>query len=92
MLLAELLQCCLRLLQDADLTPAAAAVRREMEQRFLEALNSLSEDDREIILMRHFEHLSNAEVAESLGLSGPAAGMRYLRAICRLRTAIGDED
>lgn len=80
------------LLKDAELTPAAATVRKEMEDRFLEALNDLSDDDRELILMRHFEHLGNGEVAAALGLSAPAAGMRYLRAIRRLREALGTDD
>ncbi|MCA9083182.1 MAG: sigma-70 family RNA polymerase sigma factor [Planctomycetaceae bacterium] len=80
------------LLKDAELTPAAATVRKEMEQRFLEALNAIGDDDREIILMRHFEHLGNGEVAEALGLTPPAAGMRYLRAIRRLRQALGTDD
>jgi RNA polymerase sigma-70 factor, ECF subfamily len=80
------------LLKDTELTPAAATVRKEMEQRFLEALNELPDDDRELILMRHFEHLGNGEVAEALGLSAPAAGMRYLRAIRRLRQALGTDD
>ncbi len=80
------------LLKDAELTPAAATVRREMEQRFLEALNELPEGDRELIMMRHFEHLGNSEVAEALGLSAPAAGMRYLRAIRRLREVLGTDD
>ncbi len=80
------------LLKDAELTPAAATVRKEMEQRFLEALNELPDDDRELILMRHFEHLGNGEIAEALGLSAPAAGMRYLRAIRRLRQALGTDD
>ena len=35
--------------------------------------------------MRHYEFLSNQEVAEALGLSQPAASMRYLRAIRRMR-------
>jgi RNA polymerase sigma-70 factor (ECF subfamily) len=42
--------------------------------------------------MRHFEHLGNSEVAEALGLSPPAAGMRYLRAIRRLRELLGSDD
>lgn len=79
-------------LKDAELTPAAATLRREMEDRFLLALNELSDDDRELIMMRHFEHLGNSEVAEALGLSAPAAGMRYLRAIRRLREALGTDD
>ena len=63
-----------------------------MEQRFLEAVNQLDEADREMIMMRHFEHLGNGEVAEALGLSAPAAGMRYLRAIRKLRQALGTDD
>lgn len=80
------------LLRDAELTPAAATIRKEMDQRFLIALNELDEADREVIMMRHFEHLGNGEVAEALGLSAPAAGMRYLRAIRRLRELLGTDD
>ncbi|MFN9721259.1 MAG: sigma-70 family RNA polymerase sigma factor [Planctomycetota bacterium] len=80
------------LLRDAELTPAAAALRKEMEERFMVALDQLEENDREIIVMRHFEHLGNSDVAEALGLSPPAAGMRYLRAIRRLKEILGGED
>lgn len=74
-----------------ELTPAAAAIRKEIEARFLSALEQLDETDREIMLMRHCEQLSNSEVAELLSLSQPAAGMRYLRALRRLRTVLGME-
>ena len=77
------------LLRDAELTPAAAALRKEMQARFVAVLDQMDEGDREIIMMRHFEHLGNSEVAEALGLSAPAAGMRYLRAIRRLRELLG---
>ena len=80
------------LLRDAELTPAASALRKEMEERFVLALDQLDEHDREIVIMRHFEHLGNGEVAEALGLSAPAAGMRYLRAIRRLRELLGTDD
>lgn len=80
------------LLRDAELTPAAAALRKEMEERFMLALDQLDENDREIIVMRHFEHLGNSDVAEALGLSPPAAGMRYLRAIRRIKELLGGED
>lgn len=79
------------LLRDTELTPAAAAVRREMEERFLAALAQLEEHDREIVIMRHFEHLGNSEVAQALNLTPPAAGMRYLRAIRRLRELLGSD-
>lgn len=81
-----------QLLRDAELTPAAASVRRELEQRFVEAINQLDDVDREIILMRHFEHLSSAEAASALNLTPAAAGMRYLRALKRMREVIGQID
>jgi RNA polymerase sigma-70 factor (ECF subfamily) len=76
---------------DRELTPATAAMRQEMENRFREVLATLDEDDRDIILMRHFEQLSNQEVASSLGLSEPAASMRYLRAVRKLRSLLAPE-
>jgi RNA polymerase sigma-70 factor, ECF subfamily len=77
-------------IRDRELTPAAASIRRELEQRFLIALNELDEADRDILLMRHFEHLTNIEVAQVLQISQPAAGMRYLRALRKLRGVLGD--
>lgn len=75
---------------DMELTPAAHVLRKELESRFWLALDQLDESDREIVLMRHQEQLGNGEVAELLGLTPAAAGMRYLRAIRRLRTALGE--
>jgi RNA polymerase sigma-70 factor (ECF subfamily) len=73
------------LIRDRELTPAAAATHHELERRFQAAVEQLDEIDREVILMRHFEQLSNGEVAQTLKLSDAAAGMRYLRAMRRLR-------
>jgi RNA polymerase sigma-70 factor, ECF subfamily len=70
---------------DQELTPASAAIRHELERRLHDALAQLDDDDREMILMRHFEQLANQEVAGALGLTEAAASMRYLRAIRRLR-------
>jgi RNA polymerase sigma-70 factor, ECF subfamily len=72
-------------LADPQLTPAAAATWHELQRRFQAAVEQLDEQDREVILMRHFEYLSNSDVAAALGLSEAAAGMRYLRAMRRLR-------
>jgi RNA polymerase sigma-70 factor (ECF subfamily) len=74
---------------DRELTPAAAATWHELERRFATAVEALDEADRQIVLLRHFEHLTTAEAAEALGLSKPAAGMRYLRAMRRLRALLG---
>ena len=76
-------------LADRELTPAAAATWHELERRFADAVEQLEEADRQIVLLRHFEHLSTSEAAEVLGLSKPAAGMRYLRAMRRLRGLLG---
>lgn len=73
---------------DRELTPAAAATWHELERRFAAAVEQLDEDDRQIVLLRHFEHLSTADAAAALGLSKPAAGMRYLRAMRRLRVLL----
>lgn len=77
-------------LADQELTPAAASIRKELEARFVLALDQLEEEDREIVMMRHFEQLGNSEVAEVLGLSAAAAGMRHLRALRKLRAILGD--
>src|SRR6056297_2341059 len=70
---------------DPGLTPAAAATQREIAGKIEAVIEQLPEQDREIILMRHYEHLSNLEIAEVLKLNPPAASMRYLRAVRRLR-------
>jgi RNA polymerase sigma-70 factor (ECF subfamily) len=75
---------------DPAITPAAAATMRELARRFEAAIDELDERDREVLMMRHFEHLTNQEVALALKLTEPAASMRYLRALRRLRNLLGD--
>jgi len=77
---------------DPALTPAAAATQREIAARVEASIEKMNDQDREIILMRHYEHLSNLEIAEVLGLNPPAASMRYLRAVRRLREMLQDDD
>ena len=76
---------------DPEMTPAARATMAELHRRFEAALETMDDHDREIVLMRHFEQLSNQDVANALGLSEPAASMRYLRAIRKLRKLLSDE-
>ena len=73
---------------DPQLTPAAAATQKELARRVEEALTQLGDPDCEIIVMRHYEHLSNQEIAVALSLTEPAASMRYLRAVRRLRVML----
>ena len=79
-------------LLDREPTPASAAVRHELQARLQAAIATLDDDDREVILMRHAEQLSNQEVASLLGLSEAAASMRYLRAVRRLRDTLLPEE
>ncbi|MFI5455438.1 MAG: RNA polymerase sigma factor [Isosphaerales bacterium] len=69
-------------------SPTQAAVRAELQVRLQEVLNAMEPLDREIIVMRHFEELSNVEVAEVLGIEKSAASKRYLRAIRKLREVL----
>jgi RNA polymerase sigma-70 factor (ECF subfamily) len=78
-------------LADPEPTPQAQAMWHELERRFAAALSTLDELDQEVILMRHFEQLTNSEVAQALGLSAAAAGMRYLRAMRRLRAKLDEK-
>ena len=72
--------------------PAAAAIQAEMQRTFEKAIGEMDKIDQEIIVMRHFEKLSNQEVAQVLELSEPAASMRYLRAVRRLREKLSRDD
>ena len=76
---------------DQELTPASAAMQQELQRRLHVAIGELDEDDREIVLMRHFEQLSNQEVAELLNLTEAAASMRHLRALRKLRELLKPE-
>ena len=73
-----------RYLIDDITSPSLAAARSEDMEQLHRALDSMNEIDREVLAMRHFEQLSNAEVAEALGLTSTAASNRYIRAVTRL--------
>jgi RNA polymerase sigma-70 factor (ECF subfamily) len=66
-------------------TASQAAIRVEHKLIVQEALNSMEPIDREVLALRHFEHLSNDETAQVLGLSKSAASNRYIRALKRLK-------
>jgi RNA polymerase sigma-70 factor (ECF subfamily) len=69
-------------------TPSLAAVRAELQVRIQEALNSMDHLDREVLALRHFEQLSNAETAQVLGISEQAASNRFVRALKRLKSIL----
>ncbi len=74
----------------AGLTSPSQIVARDERQRWLHGvLDQMPENDREIILLRHFVECSNSETAEILGLTPQAASIRYVRALSRLRDLCG---
>ena len=77
------------LAESGVLTASGVASNAELSQRLHAALAQLKPEDREVLLLRHFEQLSNGEVAALLHLSAPGASLRYLRAGKRLREVLG---
>ncbi len=77
-------------------TPSQAAIRMEEQRRLQDALDALDPIDREILVLRHFEQLSNGEAAQVLDLDKSTASKRYTRALIRLKEVIvamsGGED
>ena len=66
------------------ITRSAAAARADRQIRLQEALNQLQSIDREALAMRHFEQMSNGEIAATLGLDNSAASKRCARALLPL--------
>src|SRR5215813_2490133 len=69
-------------------TASRAAMRAELKLRVQEALNGMDPSDREVLVLRHFEELSNAEAAQVLGVKPSAAVNRYVRALKRIKDVL----
>jgi RNA polymerase sigma-70 factor (ECF subfamily) len=65
-------------------TPSQGLARRELAQRLRQAIAQLPRTDREVILMRHFEGLSNQEVGCLMGMDPGTVSKRHGRAMLRL--------
>jgi RNA polymerase sigma-70 factor, ECF subfamily len=75
-------------LSSADETPEQSAGDKELRGALEGALGSLSEEHREVVLLRDMEGLSAADVAASLGISVEAVKSRLHRARAALREAL----
>jgi RNA polymerase sigma-70 factor (ECF subfamily) len=69
-------------------SPSEAAARAEARTYLAAALDRMDPTDREVLVLRHFEQLSNGEVAQLLGIETSAASKRYLRALGRLQETL----
>jgi RNA polymerase sigma-70 factor (ECF subfamily) len=72
-------------------SPSRNLIRAELRERVQSALARLGPRDREVLVLRHLEGLSTAEVASVLGLGAGAVMTRHTRALVRLRALLEDE-
>ena len=66
-------------------SPSGAAARADTLGLVQTAIEQMDPIDREVLALRHFEELTNSEVAEALGIEQKAASIRYVRALRRLK-------
>jgi len=69
-------------------SPSQAALKKELAAQLEAALAEMNPIDQDVLAMRHFEDLTNSEIAEVLGIEQNAASIRYVRAIERLKTIL----
>ena len=74
--------------RDPAASPEEVAERHERRDVLLAAMRGLSEDDREIIAYRWFLDLSEAEMADVMGVPRGTVKSRLSRAMSRLRTQL----
>lgn len=73
----------------ADVDLEDVVVTGDEADTVLAAMQDLSEDDREVIVLRDLKGLSTRQTAKALGISESAAKVRLHRAHARLREAVG---
>lgn len=71
-------------------SPSQRALRAELMDHVEKALDGMEAIDREVLALRHFEELTNNEIAEVLGITKAAASNRYVRALARLRGVLAE--
>ena len=71
--------------------PEQAAVDVVLRVALVQALRELSRRQREIIVLRHIVGMSEAEIAQVLGIGEGTVKTHTRRALDRLRTRLGDQ-
>jgi RNA polymerase sigma-70 factor (ECF subfamily) len=73
-------------------SPSGHVARRELRNRIRAILEELPQLDREILVLKHLEELSNSECAAVLDVTVMVVKKRYLRALTRVRKLMDRED
>jgi len=66
-------------------SPSQIAMRDELADQLETAIQGMEPIDQEVLALRHYEELTNSEVAEVMGIQQKAASIRYVRALKRLK-------
>ncbi|MFY9252572.1 MAG: sigma-70 family RNA polymerase sigma factor [Fuerstiella sp.] len=66
-------------------SPTQAAARTEATEQIRQVVAEMDPTDQEVLALRHYEELSNSEVAQVLEISTTAASTRYIRALKKLQ-------
>ena len=75
---------------DTALSPEGAVLATERREQVVRALRQVREEDRLVIAYRYFFELSEAEMAEALGVARGTVKSRLSRALGRLREVMGE--
>lgn len=70
---------------DSVTGPLTKIARIDRYELLKKALESLPENDRHILELRHFDNMSNSDCAEVLHITAKNASIRYVRALERLQ-------
>ena len=76
---------------DQESSPSQRASRREEAVRLADALQLLPDDYREVIVLRHLEGLTFPQVAERMGRTLDSVEKLWVRALARLKQALGTD-
>ena len=66
-------------------TPSENVMRVELKLKLQEALESMDPEDREVLVLRHYEELTHSEIAQELGIERSTANKRYFRALMKIK-------
>ena len=73
-------------------TPSQNLQKEELARRVRDAIAGLPEHEREVVVMRHYEGLSNQEIGILLKMDPATVSKRHGRAMLRLHNVLFESD